>query len=128
MTFQVLNEKERQFLNLIDNNFNIIKSSYTKKGPWLQTFSHSNSLCVYTTRAITNHASIGKYWLRFFLSEKFRCSCENYSIESRRHIFYNYIRFNGYWNSKQDSFSHFIMFLVANPNVFAFINSLTLLS
>jgi len=38
MTFQVLNGKEKQFLDLLDNNFNIIKPAYTKGGPWLQVF------------------------------------------------------------------------------------------
>ena len=115
MTFQALDGKERQFLDLMDNNFNVIEPSYTKGGPQLQTFSYSNSLCVCATRAITNHAPIGKYQLRFFPSEEFRCPCGNYPIESRRHILHDCTKFNGYWNPRQDSLSHFVMFLVANP-------------
>jgi len=46
----------RQFLNLVDDNLNVIESLYTKGGPWLQFFGHSNSLCARATRAITNHA------------------------------------------------------------------------
>jgi len=32
ITFQASDEKERHFLNLLDNNFNIIEPSYTKEG------------------------------------------------------------------------------------------------
>jgi len=35
MTFQVLDGRGRQFLNLVDDNLNIIKPLYTKGGPWL---------------------------------------------------------------------------------------------
>jgi len=120
MTFQVSDGKGKHFLDLLDDDFNTIKLSYTKGGPWLQVFGHSNSLCARTTRAITNHAPIGEYWLRFFSNENFTCSCNNYSIGSRRHILYEYRRFNGYWNPRRDLLNHFIMFLIANPNAFAF--------
>jgi len=33
ITFQASDGKERHFLDLLDNNFNIIKPSYTKGGP-----------------------------------------------------------------------------------------------
>ena len=66
MTFQASDERRRQFLDLVDDNLNIIKPSYTKGGSWLQFFRHSNSLCACTMRAITNHTLIGKYRLRFF--------------------------------------------------------------
>ena len=120
MTFQALDGKGKHFLDLVDNNLNSIEPAYTKGGPWLQIFSHSNLLCAYTTRAITNHAPIGEYQLRFFPNKDFKCSCNNYPIEMRRHIFYECSRFNGYWNSKRDSLNHFTMFLITNPNVFAF--------
>jgi len=126
ITFQASDRKGRQFLDLIDNNFNIIKPSYIKEGLWLQTFGHSNLLCACAIRVITNHAQIGKYQLRFFLSKEFRYYCGNYPIESRRHILYDYMKCNGYWNPRQDSLSYFVMFLVANPNAFAFIDSSTL--
>ena len=35
MTFQASDGKGKQFLNLIDNNLEIIEPSYTKGGPWL---------------------------------------------------------------------------------------------
>ena len=66
MMFQASDGKGRQFLNLVDDNLNIIKPMYTKGEPWLQVFGHSNSLCAHATRAITNHAPIGEYCLRFF--------------------------------------------------------------
>ena len=61
MTFQALDGKGSQFLDLMDDNFNVIEPSYTKEDLWLQTFGHSNLLCVCAMRAITNHAPIGKY-------------------------------------------------------------------
>ena len=120
MTFQVSDEKGKHFLDLLDNDFNTIKLSYTKDGPWLQVFGHSNSLYARAMRAITNHAPIGEYRPRFFPSKDFTCPCNNYPIKLRRHILHEYRRFNGYWNPRRDSLNHFIMFLIANPNVFAF--------
>jgi len=120
MTFQASDGKGKHFLDFLNDDFNTIEPSYTKGGPWLQVFGHSNSLCARTTRAITNHAPIGEYWLRFFSNKDFTCSCNDYSIESRRHILHEYRRFNGYWNPRRDLLNHFIMFLIANPNAFAF--------
>ena len=96
MTFQALDGKGRQFLNLVDDNLNIIEPAYTKEGPWLKVFSHSNSLCACATRAITNHTPIREYHLRFFPNEDFKYPCGNYPIESRRHILHEYTRFNRY--------------------------------
>ena len=120
MTFQTLDRKGRHFLDLVDNNYNIIEPAYTKEGPWLQVFSHSNSLCACATRAITNHTPIGEYRLRFFPNEDFKCPCSNYPIKTRRHILHECTRFNRYWNPRRDSLSHFTMFLIANPYAFAF--------
>jgi len=116
ITFQASDGKERQFLDLLDDNFNIIELSYSKEGPWIQSFGHSNLLCACATRAITNHAPIGEYRLKFFPNEEFKCPYRVYPIESRRHILHECRRFNGYWNPKQDFLSHFVMFLKANPN------------
>jgi len=54
-----------------------------KDSSWLKKISHSNSLYARATRAITNHASIEEYRLRFFPRENFSCLCRTYSIESR---------------------------------------------
>ena len=112
MTFQALDGKGRQFLNLVDNNLETIELSYTKGSSWLQSFGHSNTLCARATRAITNHAPIGEYHLRFFPNEDFKCPCGSYPIETRRHILHECTRHNGYWNPRRDALSHFIMFLV----------------
>ena len=120
MTLQALDGKGNHFMDLLDNGFNTIEPSYSKGGPWLQTFGHSNLLCVCVMRAITNHAPIGEYHLRFFPDKDFSCPCNNYPIKSRRHILHKCKRFNRYWNPRRDSLSHFIMFLVANPNAFTF--------
>jgi len=112
MTFQASDLKENQFLNLLNNNNNIIELSYIKGGSWLKTFGHSN------------HALISKYRLRFFSGKKFKCSCGLYPIESRHHILHECGRFNGYWNPRRDSLGHFIMFLETNPSAFTFSDSL----
>ena len=90
MHFQASDSKENNFLDLLDNDFNKIKPSYIKGEPWLQAFGHSNSLCARATRAITNHAPIGEYCLRFFPNENFSCPFNKYSIETRRHILHEY--------------------------------------
>jgi len=106
MMFQASDGKGKHFLDLIDDNLNTIKPAYTKGGPWLQVFGHSNSLCARAMRAITNHAPTGEYQLRFFPNEDFKCPCNNYPIESRRHILHKCRRFNGYWNPRRDSLNH----------------------
>ena len=120
MTFQASDGKGKQFLDLLDDDFNAIKPAYTKGGPWLQVFGHSNSLCTCATRAITNHAPIEEYQLRFFPNMDFKYLCSNYPIELRRHILHEYGRFNRYWNPRRDSLNYFVMFLIMNPKAFAF--------
>jgi len=118
--FQASDGKGKHFLDLVDDNLNSIKPAYTKEGPWLQVLGHSNLLYAHAMRAITNHAPIGEYQLRFFLNKDFKCPCNNYPIKTRRHILYECSRFNGYWNSRRDSLNHFTMFLITNPNAFTF--------
>ena len=124
MMFQASDGKGKNFLELLDDDLNVIEPSYTKGGPWLQLVGHSNSLCAQATRAITNHAPIGEYRLRFFPKEDFSCPCNEYPIESRRHILYDCKRFNRYWNPRRDTLKHFIMFLITNPSAFAFNDNL----
>ena len=123
MTFQALDGKEKQFLDLLDDNLNAIEPSYVKEGPWLQALEQSNSLCMCTMRAITNHTPIEEYRLRFFPREEFQCPCSMYPIKSRRHILHDCSRFNSYWNPRRDSLSYFVIFLKTNPNMFAFLNN-----
>ena len=123
MTFQASDGKGKQFLDLLDDDLNDIKPSYTRGGPWLQAFGYSNLLCACAVRAITNHAPIGEYRLRFFPNMEFTCPCNDYPIKSRRHILHECQRFNGYWNPRRDMLKHFTMFLTANPNAFVFINN-----
>ena len=120
MTFQASDLKGKQFLDLLDDENNIIEPSYSKGGSWLKAIGHSNFLYVPTTRAITNHAPTGEYRLRFFLREEFKCPCGQYSIESRCHILHKCSRINRYWNTRRDTLSHFIMFLEFNPSAFSF--------
>ena len=123
MTFQAPDGKGRHFLNLVDDNLETIELSYTKEGSWLQSFSYSNSLCAQATRAIMNHAPIGKYHLCFFSKEDFKYPCGSYPIETRRHILHECMIHNRYWNPRRDALSHFVMFLSANPKAFAFTDS-----
>ena len=83
MLFQVSDSKGRNFLNLLDNGLNPIEPLSIKGGLWLQCFSHSNSLCACSTRAIRNHTLIEEYQLKFFPNEEFVCPCGFHSIESR---------------------------------------------
>ena len=124
MMFQASDGKGKNFLELLDDDLNVIKPSYTKGGPWLQLVGHSNLLCARATRAITNHAPIGEYRLCFFPKEDFSCLCNEYPIESRRHILYDCKRFNRYWNPRRDTLKHFVMFLIANLSAFAFYDNL----
>jgi len=125
MTFQASEGKSKNFLELLDNDLNVVEPSYAKGGPWLQLVGHSNSLCARATRAITNHAPIGEYRLRFFPNMEFSCPYDEYPIESRRHILYDYKKFNRYWNPRRDTLKHFVMFLNANLSAFAFQDSLS---
>ena len=120
MMFQTSDLKGNQFLDLLDDNNNTIKLSYIKEGPWFKMFGHSNLLWACATRAITNHAPTSEYRLRFFPKKEFKCPCSQYSIESRRHILHECSRFNGYWNLRRGSLSHFVMFLETNPSTFSF--------
>jgi len=125
MTFQVLDAKEWHFLDLLDNGLNYIKPLYAKDGPWLNFFGYSNSLCVRASRAIVNHAPIEEYCLRFFPKEEFKCLCGLYPIELRRHILHNCIRYNNYWNLRQNIIFHFILFLEFNSSAFSFGEGIT---
>ena len=123
MTFQASEGKDKNFLELLDDDLNVVEPSYAKGSLWLQLFGHSNSLCTRATRAITNHVLIGEYRLRFFPNMEFSCLYNEYPIKSRRHILYDCKRFNRYWNPRRDTLKHFVMFLNANPNAFAFHDS-----
>ena len=96
MMFQASEGKGKNFLELLDSDLNVVELSYAKGGPWLQLVGHSNLLCSRATRAITNHAPIGEYRLRFFPNMEFSYPCNEYPIESRRHILYDCKRFNRY--------------------------------
>ena len=126
MTFQASDGKGRNFLELFDDNLNIIKLIYSKGRSWLKYFGHSNSLYIRVTRAIVNHTSIGKYCLRFFLQEDFVCPCSIYSIETRRHILHKYKRHNNYWNLRRDTLAYFTLFLEFNSNAFSERESITI--
>jgi len=99
MTFQASNLKGKQFLNLLDNNntttsslnLSILKKGLGSKYSVIQIF-----LCTYAMRAITNHAPTGKYRLRFFPKEEFKCPCRSYPIKSKHYILHECGRFNGY--------------------------------
>ena len=120
MIFQASDQKGHQFLELVDNDNNPIEPSYINRGSWLKFIGYSNSSCTRATRAIINHAPIGKYKLHFFLKEDFKYPCGLYPIESRHHILYECRRFNNYWNLRRDTITNFTLFLQFNTSAFSF--------
>ena len=60
MTFQALDDKGHDFMDLLDKNSNLIESYTAKGSPWLKFFGHSNLLYTRTSRAIINHIPISK--------------------------------------------------------------------
>ena len=120
MTFQASNSKERDFLNLLNNDLDSIEPLCFKDGLWLLQFSYSNSLYAQASRAVTNHAPTGEYQLKFFPRENFACSCGLYPIETRQYILHKYCRFNNYWNLRRDTLAYFSLFLQLNPSAFMF--------
>ena len=111
--------------NYLCSDVELIKPLYTKGGLWIKQFSFSNLLCAQATWAITNHAPIGEYRLRFFPSEDFSCPYRSYSTKTKHHILYNCRIFNKYWNLMRDKINQFILFLEFNPNTFSFRESIT---
>ena len=122
MTFQVSDKKGYHFLELLDDDNKLLELTYSKGGTWLKYFGHSNSLCARASRAILNHAPIGKYWLIFFSQKEFKCPCGEYPIETRCHILHDCKRYNNYWNPR---ISHFTLFLEFNSSAFSFGESIT---
>jgi len=96
MIFQALEYKGKHFLELTDDDNIPVKPTYSKSGAWLNLIGHFNTLCVQVIRAITNHAPIREYYLRFFQRESFECPCSNYPIELRCHILHECKRYNKY--------------------------------
>ena len=96
MTFQASDLKGCHFLNLINNDDNLIKLSYVNGRLQLKYFGHSNSLCARSMRAIVNYTPISEYRLRFFPQEEFKCPCGLYPIKTRQHILHKYRKFNKY--------------------------------
>jgi len=90
MTFQTLGQKCRQFLELVDDDDNLIEPFYTNGGSWLKLIDHSNFLCARAMRAFINHTPTGEYRLCFFPKEEFKCPYGLYPIESRQYIPYEY--------------------------------------
>jgi len=122
MSFQASDEKDHQFLELLDNNNNLLEPTYSKDSSWLKYFGHSNIKAI---RAIVNHTAIGEYQLRFFPQEEFKCSYGNYSIKTRCHILFDCTRYNEYWNLRRDIISYFTLFLKFNSRAFLFGESIT---
>ena len=89
VTFQASNFKENHFLDLLDDDNNIIELTYVKEGSWLKMIGHSNLLYACATRAITNHAPIGEYRLRFFPREDLSVCVVNTQLNQNNIFFTN---------------------------------------
>jgi len=125
MMFQASDYKGNNFLDLFNDNYLPTKPTYMKDGAWLKHLRHSNFWCAKVTRAITNHALIGKYCLRFFPRESFKCLCGLYPIKLRCHILHECRRYGNYWNLNRKPLKHFVAFLEFNPEVFFFYEGIT---
>ena len=100
MYFQASNYKERNFLNLNNNDSNPICPTYLKNRAWLKHCSLSNLFCACITRLMTNHAPIGEYRQRFFPNASIPCPCSNSPIETRSHILHGCEQYKKSWNPK----------------------------
>lgn len=125
MTFQASDFKGNHFLNLLDDDHLSITPTYIKSGSWLMLIDYSNSLYIRVIRVIINYTLIGEYQLRFFPKENFNCLYRNYPIQSRYHILHKCKKYNKYWNSDRELFSHFIIFLEFNSRAFSFHKDIT---
>ena len=112
-------------MKLLDNNLLPIKPLLANGGLWLKYFGHSNLLCIRATRVIVNHVLIGKYRLRFFSWEEFKCLYSLYPIKTKHYILHKYRRYNNYWNPRRDTIAHFILFLEFNSRAFSFRECIT---
>jgi len=61
MTFQASDDKGRNFLELLDDENNLLEPTYSKGGTWLKYFGYSNLLCARAIRAIINYTLISEY-------------------------------------------------------------------
>ena len=125
MTFQVLDAKEQHFLELLDDDLNLIEPLYTKGGLQLKFFGHSNLFYTRALKVIVNHALIEEYHLRFFPKEDFKCLYSFYPVELRKHILYIYTRYNNYQNLRRNTISYFMLFLEFNGSAFSFREDIT---
>ena len=127
IVLQALKFKGRKFLELNDDNSSPIHLIYFKDRAWLKHFGSLNSLCVRVTRLVINHVSISEYRLRLFgkdSKEPITCPCNDYSIETRRHILFECPQYRKSWNPKK-SLKDILTFLEFNPGVFCFQECIT---
>ena len=61
MTFQVSDDKGCNFLELLDDENNLLEPIYSKGETWLKYFGHSNLVYARAIRAIINYTLISKY-------------------------------------------------------------------
>ena len=94
---------------------------YAKGGGWLPFIGESVTLCARATRAILNHAPIGKFRQRFFPAECTHCLCGHCQVETRRHIFANCRQFAHFpLTDLVPTVKDFVKFLKEYPSAFAF--------
>jgi len=61
MSFQVLDDNRQNFLELLDDDLELVILLIFNGRPWLKYFGCSKLLCTRATKAIVNHTPIGKY-------------------------------------------------------------------
>lgn len=93
MYFQASEYKGKNFLNLNNNDDQLVWLTYTKDSTWPKHFRSLNSMCACVIILVTNHISIDEYRLRFFSKKSIIYLYTEYSIKIRRHILYKCLQY-----------------------------------
>ena len=114
----------RSFLHLEKSGKRLAPSHLNGGGPWLQKMGKSNAHTARMVRAISGHAPIGAYRIRFNLSEEGWCSCTPRRFETRDHVLKFCPACTRSSNpALRSEFVSFLSFLEKNPRTFSFEDS-----
>jgi len=126
MTFQALDYKGKNFLDLNDDDNLPTRPTYSKGGAWLKYFGHSNMLCAYTICCVHTLSEPSQIMPQLAnIISGFTCLCGEYPIKTRNRILYSCRHYRKYRNPKRDSLKDITAFLEFNPGVFSFHEGIT---
>jgi len=106
-----------QFLDIYDNNDNLVTPTYTKEESWLTIIGISNSIYAYAICFITNYTSIDKYKARFYPNKNTSCLYSGTQLKMCHYILYQCSLYKGY-NYMEYILSKTIDFLQSNHKLF----------